>query len=117
MRFGYSRRSVYGFRNLSSATTCTIFKQRSSHSVFARNGQAGGRNYLQNYCMDELCASSSIIRYDELCFSSSWFKPLSSRATESMLQKHSEFTTGTRKYESGFSKESYEVGHGYGLLF
>ncbi|WZZ26939.1 hypothetical protein YC2023_010340 [Brassica napus] len=54
--------------------------------------------------MDELCASSSIIRYDELCFSSSWFKPLSSRATESMLLKHSEFTTGTRKYESGFSK-------------
>ncbi|KAG5410511.1 hypothetical protein IGI04_006830, partial [Brassica rapa subsp. trilocularis] len=84
--FGYSRRSVYGFWNLSSATTCTIFKQKSSHSVFARNGQAGGRNYLQNYCMDELCASSSIIRYVQIAFKVLYivlcFGDDSSRATE-----------------------------------
>uniref|UniRef100_M4EEK4 Uncharacterized protein n=1 Tax=Brassica campestris TaxID=3711 RepID=M4EEK4_BRACM len=39
------------------------------------------------------------VLYIVLCFGDD-----SSRATESMLLKHSEFTTGTRKYESGFSK-------------
>ncbi|CAF1733429.1 unnamed protein product [Brassica oleracea] len=39
------------------------------------------------------------VLYIVLCFGDD-----SSRATESLLLKHSEFTTGTRKYESGFSK-------------